>query len=602
MGEFHQVFFAECDEHLEDMEQTLLNTPIDEVTPDTINRLFRAAHSIKGGSGMFGFTAVTGLTHVMETLLDSARNGEIVMTTAIVDTLLLSLDELRFVIGKYQNGEAVEKSIVAENIAAIEVYLHTDTPNPDAISLFEPISESEDDDIPLFGPLDGAADDDMPLFAPIDTPESASTPEQPQPNLESSPKVAKKLNKKSQSTAQTSTIRVDTTKIDSVMNQLGELVITQSVLRNLANKTSGSLAVEFEEALDNLSFQLREMQESTLSIRMLPVSNLFSRFGRLVRDAASKANKQVALVVEGTETEIDKTMIEHLADPLTHIIRNGIDHGIESPEDRVYKGKEAQGTLLLKAFQQGSSVIIQLKDDGAGLNREKIIEKARQKGMAVSAAMPDESVWKLIFEPGFSTAEQVSDLSGRGVGMDVVKRNVEDLNGTIDIQSESEKGTTFTLILPLTLAILDGMSVKVGKQVFIIPLLSIVESFQVEAHLVKRVGNQPVVLHRDHYWPILSLAACMGIDSQERDLSDGIIVLLNASTARVALLVDDLVGEQQIVVKSLKKHFRTVPNVSAATILGDGSVSLILDVEQLTKQVSLPPEILKDDDEQSEHE
>jgi len=572
IGEFHEVFFAECEEHLDDMEQTLLNTPVDEITPDTINQLFRAAHSIKGGSGMFGFTAVTGLTHVMETLLDSARSGGITLTTAIVDTVLLSLDQLRFVLNRYHKGEAVDNDTVAESIAAIEMYLNS-------------------------GEEKESAPEEFSLFGPIDEPDSSVTPtdeNKPQTKPETAPA------EKPGTAVHASTIRVDTAKIDAVMNQLGELVISQSVLRNLASKTQGALAADFEEALDNLSFQLREMQDSALSIRMLPISNLFSRFGRLVRDAASKANKKVSLKIEGAETEIDKTMIEQLSDPLTHLIRNAIDHGIEPGHERLRDGKDEQGEIVLKAFQQGSSVIIQLKDDGGGLDREKIIEKARQKGMSVSSAMPDEVVWKLIFEPGFSTADEVSDLSGRGVGMDVVKRNLEELNGTIDIKSETGQGTMFTLILPLTLAILDGMSVRVGKQVYIIPLLSILESFQPELQEIKRLGNQPVILHREHYWPILSLAACMGSKTQECDLTNGIIVLLNASTGRVALLVDDLVGEQQIVIKSLKKHYRPVPNVSAATILGDGSVSLILDVEQLARQVSLPEQLPKGEHEQPE--
>lgn len=659
MSQFHDVFFEESFEHLRDMEHLLLEISTEEPDNEALNSIFRAAHSIKGGSGIFGFDALTGLTHVMENILDKARNHELQLTGEIVDLLLVTADQLTAILEAYQNEEEIDWARIEQGIKKLEAVnpdmsQQSTTEEEDGFGFFESTQDSNDDD--SFGFFDDESssqssnddgfgffdepekaaeeeDDGFGFFEPLPDkkaleeedgfgffeplPDATSEVESAAKNIEEpttaqkpvaqakadtkpnelatqtaptantdkqkpSKRAAKKPAAGKSTNSESSTIRVDTSKIDHMVNLVGELVITQSILRMASGEAEGKLAERLETAIDELSRNTRDIQESVMSMRMLPVSFVFNRFPRVIRDLSSKLEKKIELVIQGGTTEVDKGMIEKLVDPLTHLVRNSVDHGIESPEKRIAAGKPETGTITLSAEQRGGNVFINIVDDGGGMNREKILEKAVSNGLPVSDDMPDGDVWKLIFEPGFSTAEAVTDVSGRGVGMDVVRRNIESINGTIDIQSKHGFGSTITVRLPLTLAILDGMCVSAGEQTFIIPLTNITESMILSEGQVSTIGNDRLLHVRDHYWPIISLQDEMAIDTSDDQGAEEVVVLIEASQRRFALLVDSLDGQQQVVIKSLEQHYRRVPNVAGATIMGDGSVALILDIESLS--------------------
>jgi len=360
-------------------------------------------------------------------------------------------------------------------------------------------------------------------------------------------------------------------------------VITQSMLSMIGNEVDGKAGEMLQTAIDELQRNTREIQESVMSMRMLPVNMTFNRFPRVVRDLSQKLGKQVKLVIEGGATEIDKSLIEKLVDPLTHLVRNSIDHGIESPETRQAAGKPTSGTVVLSAAQKGSSIIISIQDDGAGLNRERILNKAMENGLIHSDDMPDSDIWKLIFEPGFSTAAEVTDVSGRGVGMDVVRRNIESIGGRIEIESKVGEGSSFNIHLPLTLAIVDGMCVAVGDQIFVVPLLNIIESFQPRAEQLQTLSNDNVLWIRGEYWPLVALHELMDVEGAIDAPEEGIVVLLESGKKRFGIQVDALLGQQQVVIKSLEKHYRKVAGVAGATIMGDGKVALILDADSIAQ-------------------
>ncbi|MEO9386606.1 chemotaxis protein CheW [Chromobacterium phragmitis] len=382
-------------------------------------------------------------------------------------------------------------------------------------------------------------------------------------------------------------IRVNIEKVDLLLNLVGELVITQSMLMQSGNALD---PVEHERLLNGISSlqrNSRELQEAVMSIRMTPIAFVFNRFPRVVRDLAGKLGKQVDLKMVGENTELDKGFIEKLSDPLTHLVRNSLDHGIESTAEREAKGKSRAGRLTLRAFHQGGSIVIEVSDDGAGLNRERILAKARERGMPVSDNMPDQEVWGLIFEAGFSTAAEVTDVSGRGVGMDVVKRNIQNMGGRIEIDSMPDIGTTMSIKLPLTLAIMDGMSVRVGDEIYVLPLGFILESMQPEPRAIKTVSGRGEVVHiRGEYLPIIALSRYFNVGKARQRADEGILVVVEASGIRVALLVDDLIGQQQFVVKNLETNYRKVDGLSGATILGDGQVALILDISTIARSNS----------------
>ncbi|MGL6124611.1 MAG: chemotaxis protein CheA, partial [Shewanella sp.] len=403
----------------------------------------------------------------------------------------------------------------------------------------------------------------------------------PKPNT----REVKTATKKPAASTQDSTLRVETSKIDTLVNLAGELVITQSMLTLIGNEMSGDLGERLKSALNELERNTREMQEAVMSVRMLPVSFVFNRFNRLVRDLSEQLGKNVNLVIEGGNTEIDKGMIEKLVDPLTHLVRNSLDHGIEKPEKRLAAGKSEVGVLSLKASQRGGNIVIAVHDNGAGLHRERIIQKARENGLQVADNSSDKQIWQLIFAAGFSTAEQVTDVSGRGVGMDVVRRNIESLGGRIDIESTEGQGSTFEIQLPLTLAIVDGMTVSVGNQIYILPLVHIIESIQPQTDQLKFLAKERLLKVREEYLPLLNLYQLMEIEPNAKSPEEGIVVLLESNHKRFGLCVDSLVGQQQVVIKSLEKHYRRIPGVSGATIMGDGNVALILDVESLALHI-----------------
>nr|WP_283619786.1 chemotaxis protein CheW [Alteromonas macleodii] len=677
--QFHGVFFDESDEHLDDMEQLLMSLDVESPDPEELNSIFRAAHSIKGGSGIFGFDALMNLTHVMENLLDKARNNELSVTADIVNVLLETLDVLKDTLNAYRDETPVPEDSIAERIKilngvingqstdaapgdgddASEVSVNAqnesaqddsfgffdDEPNSaieaadDSFGFFdnEPVNEalshgdntkSENNDDDGFGFFDDEISNNT-VDAQTET-TKAETAEVEQgfgffedapsaTNINTSLEIASSNNAQSASTQlntattsnndkaptsgvaptttqaktppkppakkstarESASIRVDTTKIDAMVNLVGELVITQSMLSMIGQDVEGQVGERLQLAIDELQRNTREIQESVMSMRMLPLTATFNRFPRLVRDLAGKLGKQVELVLQGGSTEIDKSLIEKIVDPLTHLVRNSIDHGIEMPDKRVAAGKPEKGTVILSAEQKGGSIIISIIDDGGGLHRDKILDKARSNGLTVSDDMPDSEVWQLIFQPGFSTAEAITDVSGRGVGMDVVRRNIESIGGRIDIESSAGEGSAFFIHLPLTLAIVDGMCVSVGKQIFVIPLLNIIESFQPTKQQLKTLGNDTVLYIRDQYWPLVPLYDFMEVEDAALSPTEGIVVLLESSKKRFGVLVDALVGQQQVVIKSLEEHYRKVAGIAGATIMGDGKVALIIDADSI---------------------
>jgi two-component system chemotaxis sensor kinase CheA len=374
-------------------------------------------------------------------------------------------------------------------------------------------------------------------------------------------------------------IRVGVEKVDQVINLVGELVITQAMLAQLGSTLDPVVHDRLLNGMEQLERNARDLQEAVMSIRMMPMDYVFSRFPRVVRDTASKLGKKVELITVGRATELDKSLIERIIDPLTHLVRNSLDHGIEPPDVRVAAGKDPEGQLVLSAQHSGGNIVIEVADDGAGLNRERILAKAQAQGIPIGENAPDEEVWQLIFAPGFSTAAQITDVSGRGVGMDVVKRNIQSMGGHVQLSSRAGAGTTTRIVLPLTLAILDGMSVRVGDEVFILPLNHVTESLQPKLEQIHTVaGDERVIFVRGEYLPLVELHRVFGVRDAQTDPMQAIAVIMQAEDRRFALLVDHLVGQHQVVVKNLETNYRKVPGVSAATIMGDGSVALIIDV------------------------
>ncbi len=656
MNQFHTVFFEESQEHLQTMEELLLNISTDDPDAEELNSIFRAAHSIKGGSGIFGFDALTGLTHVMETILDKARNHELDLTTDIVDVLLATTDTLGDILQAYQDESEINWQQIEEGKAALESVLSAEgdestdaelpvaadtTEEDDSFGFFDdapgqPEAEMAEEDDDGFGFFDDApgqpqqatdSDEEDDGFGFFDDapgqPEAEATaaetghddndgsfgfftepkPAQPikdedaygffeqekssaTPAAKAPAKAAKSPAKppaKAATKNDAGSIRVETTKIDSVVNLVGEMVITQSILSMIGEDVEGNTGEKLNGAIGELSRNIREIQEAVMSMRMIPVSFVFNRFPRLVRDLAKTLDKKIDLIIEGGETEVDKSMIEKLADPLTHLVRNSLDHGIEPLEKRLAAGKPETGTVVLKAEQRGGNILISIQDDGGGLNRDKILEKARSNGLDVDPKMPDEEVWQLIFAPGFSTADAVTDVSGRGVGMDVVRKNIEAIQGGIDIVSVAGQGSTFTIKLPLTLAIIDGMCVSVGTETYIIPLLNIIESLQPKPEQIKTLANDTMLWSRDQYWPLISLREQMQIDEPGKPIENSIIVLVEIGKKRYGIIVDQLLGKQQVVIKSLERHYKKVDGISGATIMGDGKVAMIIDVDNLMK-------------------
>ncbi|MEZ5498483.1 MAG: chemotaxis protein CheA [Steroidobacteraceae bacterium] len=388
--------------------------------------------------------------------------------------------------------------------------------------------------------------------------------------------------------ADAGSIRVGIEKIDELMNTVGELVITQSMLTQLALKAEGPMMDRMREGLAQLERNMRELQDSVMRVRMLPISFVFSRFPRMVRDLAQKLGKSVELKITGENTELDKTVMEKIGDPLVHLVRNSIDHGLELPADRQAAGKPSTGTVSLNAFHRGGNIVIEVSDDGRGLAREKILAKARARNLVgANDVLTDAQINELIFMPGFSTVDQATDVSGRGVGMDVVRRNISELGGAVELRSETGKGSCFTISLPLTLAIVDGQTVDVGGQTYIVPLLSIIESLQLKPGTINRIaGGNEVFSFRGEYLPIVRLYEVFGVKPRTRELTEGLVMVVEGDGRRIGLFVDELLGQQQVVIKSMETNYRRIDGVAGATILGDGEVALILDLAGLVRLVN----------------
>jgi two-component system chemotaxis sensor kinase CheA len=782
MSQFYQVFFEETGEHLASMENLLLT--LDVATPDSeqLNAIFRAAHSIKGSSGTFGFTDLADVTHILENLLDRIRKGELSLREDMIDAFLDAGDVLKDLLAAHKGeGEAdpavkeaichrlrqltenetapatvaapastsmlaeiavspapsftenapaasvgevngfnlyfvlegdsdrTEKALdnIKEELASygevqvlgkaessehpwhlqlignadieylrgmLEFVARSDsiriqplgesnenvlgdaadgsygffsdaesTPaaeeaygffeplgnsidaapavvSDEPYGFFEPLPESatekavataENEAYGFFDPLPESAPPVVPPASPgaaagVDAPDgaygffvdpkslpNAASPVVSQANTSPTapvvngvpPATVKEARRAAPAVVKPgadTSIRVGVDKVDQLINLVGELVITQAMLAQSASQID---PVEFERlhnGLIQLERNTRDLQESVMSIRMMPMSVVFSRFPRVVRDISQKLGKQVELKLSGESTELDKSLIERITDPLTHLVRNSLDHGIEPPEVRAEKGKPAVGTITLSAYHQSGNIVIEVGDDGAGLNRDKILSKAKERGLSVHDQMTDQEVFALIFEAGFSTADQITEVSGRGVGMDVVKKNITAMGGRVDIDSMAGIGTRMTVRLPLTLAILDGMSVAVGTETYIIPLGYVIESLQAERHMIKSVsGVERLIQVRDEYLPVVPLHEIFRVPDAITGFEDGIMIILEADGVKAALFVDAMVGQHQVVIKSLESNYRKVSGVSGATIMGDGRVALILDVSML---------------------
>jgi len=691
MEQFHEVFFEESFESIDAMEAALLRLTPGAADPETINTIFRTAHSIKGGAGMFGFNEIASFTHTMETLLDELRSSKLQVTTPMCDGLLQSVDVMRsmmtaqkaqqpldlsvsqvlqaqfkrMIAGEGQPGSAGAAPAVTSVATAATAAPVTATP----VAAAAPVANAQDIDATVwaisFKALPGLlarGNDPLRIFdelaglgqlqleadcsgvlalesiEPSDcrigwkltltssAPRSAidlifewsegdcelniervvsaaaqappamtaavagiANPAEPAAaaavNAGAAPATPAAAPKAAAGSPDVNSIRVAIEKIDELLNTVGEIVITNSMLGQLAKDFVGVDADRLRSGLAQLETNVRELQESVMRVRMLPVGSVFSRFPRLVRDLSSRLGKQIRLQLSGEQTELDKTVLEKIGDPLVHLVRNSVDHGIELPADRIAAGKPEEGVVHLNAYHKGGSINIVLSDDGKGLDARKLIDKARARGLiAPDAVLTDEQAHELIFAPGFSTAEKTTDLSGRGVGMDVVRRNIKELGGSVELKSELGRGTTTTITLPLTLAIVDGQTVQVGTETYIVPLIAIVESMQLREGTTHHVYEHGEVFHfRDDYLPIIRLHEVFGVEPKSRSLSDGLLMVVEGDGRRAGLFIDSLLGQQQVVIKSLEGNYARIEGVGGATILGEGAVALILDIPGLLR-------------------
>ena len=644
LAQFHQTFFDESLEGLASMESALLSLD-DGGDAELVHGIFRAAHSIKGGAATFGFPEMAAFTHEAESLLDELRDGRRAVDSAIVELLLRTVDCLRGMFDRAQAGEpladAVSEAVRQELAAAmghgvavvakaavgdqadawvidfrphatmlaggnepirmirelaelgrLEVVANCDALpelsrlDPSQchlswhITLHAPVKRSA-----ITGVFDWVEDECDLKVEPLLAVAPAATVVPAAARAANEAPAAPRAAREATANSETSSVRVGIDKIDSLIDLVGELVITQSMLDPFREDFDMSRLEHLRQGLAQLARHTRALQESVMGIRMLPIGSVFSRFPRLVRDLSNKLGKQVKLDLVGEQTELDKTVLEKIGDPLVHLVRNAIDHGLESPDRRRAAGKPDTGTLRLEAFHRGGSIVVEVSDDGAGLNRQAIVNKAIQRGLITSGDnLGDDAIAELIFQPGFSTAAATTDLSGRGVGMDVVRRNVVDLGGTVAIRSTEGKGTIFTITLPLTLAIIDGLTAAVGDERYIVPLVSIIESVQLRGDAIRSVaGGGELFRFRDGYLPIIRLHEVFGIAGARTAIDEGLVVVVEGEGSRVGLFIDELIGQQQAVVKSLEANFRRVNGISGATILSDGSVALIVDVLGLVR-------------------
>lgn len=590
ISQFYQVFFEETKEHLQQIEQLLLKLNVNQPDIEQLNAIFRAAHSIKGGSATFGFNDITSVTHVLESLLDKLRKKELDLQSSMIDMFLQAADVLNIQLNGHIKGTPTDAGIADEIVNQLRAL----SANDHLIGA-ENTSANIDDGFGFFAAEEQpASDDGFGLFESTPEATKPTTPEiTPEIVLESALQTVhenRRIDRRtsdrheSERGAESSSIRVDIAKVDQLINLVGELVITKAMLVQGLSHAPESLLQALSSNMAQLERHTRDLQEVVMSVRMMPISNLFSRFPRLVRDLASTLKKEVELITIGEDTELDKGLIEKIADPLTHLIRNSLDHGIELPKARKTAGKPTKGTVTLSAAHQAGSILIEVADDGAGLNHELIINKAKKSGIALPSKVTDENLWEIICTPGFSTADNVTDISGRGVGMDVVNRNISDLGGQVNVTTVAGKGCKISIRLPLTLAILDGMTVALGDNLFVIPLNAIIETQAAQPENIKGISNEGAMIRvRDEYLPIIAMHKALNIESNITDVTQGMLVIVEAHGKKAALLFDSLVGQQQVVIKSLEANFRKINGISGATILGDGTVALIIDAPTIIK-------------------
>lgn len=683
LAQFHQAFFEESFEGVALMESTLLRMEPEAVDADDINAIFRAAHSIKGSSGTFGFNEITSFTHVMESLLDELRQGRCGVTKNIREVLLRSVDMLRDMLSALSGKGALNTELVKSRQQELEGLLDSKGSDADRAEIVEAPSIKKSDEVigwhlvfsplptmlrsgndPLciireldrLGRLEVQADIsllprledfnpetcflswDLHLHAAVDqtlvneifakvegecdlaimpihadsrqsvgvSDERAGRTDNPSRAVANTKDFAverragsdrrqidRRLGERRVSDSSgAGSIRVDIHKIDHLVDMVGELVITQSMLSLLGENFHQGQLQRLRDGLDELERHTRELQESVMQIRMLPISFAFNRFPRLVHDLSLQLGKKIELRLAGETTELDKTVIEKIGDPLLHLVRNSVDHGIEMPSERIAAGKPETGTIELLASHTNGSIVLEIRDDGRGMDSDLLLRKAIEKGVIDKGTrLSEQQIHELVFQPGFSTAEKLTDLSGRGVGLDVVRQNINELGGSIKLVSNPGRSSAFIIKLPLTLAILEGQSVAVGDEVYIIPMSSIVESIQVKSDMVSLVaGREEVYRLRDMYLPVIRLHEVFGIEHHRaKRLSDGLLVIVEGEGRRCGILVDELIGQHQVVVKTLETNYQRVEGISGATILGDGSVALIVDISGIMRLAKAEP-------------
>jgi len=659
MSQFLETFYEESFEGLEIMETELLALDVGEADNETINTIFRAAHSIKGGSGTFGLNAVADFTHVMETLLDEMRDGKREVTEEAVNLLLTTVDVLREMLTALRENSELDGERIKVTHDQLEELLGADsttqqsnTETPAVVSAategwhisFHPhvnLFKTGNDPVRILRELESLGELEvkmdpaaLPDFNNLDPEESflgweidlkgevtreaidevfawvedecdltitaidataenvtaeiiQTAPEAEERRTEDRRTTEKSRRqdnrRKTKSAGETTSIRVGIDKVDSVINLVGELVITQSMLSTLGENFDMSKVNSLIQGMEQLELNTRQLQEEVMRMRMMPINFAFQRFPRLVHDMSQKMGKNIELKMTGEQTELDKTVMEKIGDPLVHLVRNSLDHGIESAEQRKEAGKPETATLGLNAYHQGGNIVIEVIDDGAGLNEEKIFAKAVEQGLVpADAKLEAAKIHELILLPGFSTADEVTDVSGRGVGMDVVVRNIRSLGGSLEVWSKPGHGSKFTIRLPLTLAILDGQTVSVGDEDYIVPLISIIESIQLTSDMLNIVvGKGETFKLRNEHLPIIRLHNVLGGDPNTTDLTKGLLVVVESDGRKTGIFVDELKGQQQVVIKSLEVNYKRIEGISGATILGDGSVALIVDIPGL---------------------
>jgi len=558
-------FIVEAREHLVSIESKMLVLEQNAADTDSIHSVFRGFHTIKGLAGFLEFPRIQQVAHETETLLDRARNGKLTITSAVVDGVLASADYLKQAIDAVEAESAGNAAadpgdprVLVDRIRSLTTQAET-PPDESDNHVAPPPSES--------------------AKPPAEPAPAGPPPDAPSPSGEPAGKEARTPAPAAKG-ADTFSVRVETAKLDYLLDMVGEMVIAQSLIHHNP-KLASVQDSRLQGDLSQLARITSEVQRTTMSMRMIPIGQLFQRTARQVRDLSRKAGKKVELETSGEDTELDKTIAEELADPLMHMVRNAIDHGIELPAAREAAGKNPVAHVRLAAYHQGGQIVVEIADDGRGLDREKILKKAQQNGLVTDGAqLSDTEIFHLIFEPGFSTAEQVTDISGRGVGMDVVRKHVQKLRGRIDIQSKIGQGATFFLKLPLTLAIIEGLVVVVGKYRYIVPIFAVREMFRATAETIATVqGRDEMALVRGQLLPVVRLHRRFGVEPRSEDPCAGLLVVAECEGKPFCLLVDDLVGKQEVVIKSLGETLKNIAGIAGGAILGDGRVGLILDME-----------------------